>query len=146
RDPSASSRAHVDRNVSIDRTATDVGLLGRGDRGGGACSARSMEPFTSAKRTVTCFRSPSRVRIFSARCFGVEERGSSARSGLSPRCVLASEVPHFPRGLLKRRQVHWTAYVPAKCRTARVRLLLGLSSSRIVKWFVFTTGIKSPGR
>jgi hypothetical protein len=32
-------------------------------------------PFTSAKSTVTCFRSPSsalrEVRIFSARCFGV---------------------------------------------------------------------------
>ena len=40
-----------------------------------------------------------------------------------------------------------TAYVPARCRTARVRPLLGsLSSSRIVKWFVLTTGIKSPGR
>jgi hypothetical protein len=36
---------------------------------------RSIEPFTSAKRTVTCLRSPSRaeraVKIFSARCFGV---------------------------------------------------------------------------
>jgi hypothetical protein len=39
------------------------------------CSANSIEPFASANRTVTCFRSPSRalrdVRIFSARCFGV---------------------------------------------------------------------------
>src|SRR5262245_23549910 len=43
------------------------------------CSARSIEPFTSAKRTVTCFRSPSRalreVRIFSARWRGVYDRG-----------------------------------------------------------------------
>jgi hypothetical protein len=39
------------------------------------CSARSIDPFTSAKSTVTCFRSPSNalrdVRIFSTRCFGV---------------------------------------------------------------------------
>jgi len=38
-------------------------------------SARSIDPFTSAKRTVTCFRSPStadfEARIFSARCCGV---------------------------------------------------------------------------
>jgi hypothetical protein len=39
------------------------------------------------------------------------------------------------------------ALYSAICRTARVRLLLGsLSSSRIVKWFVLATGIKSPGR
>jgi hypothetical protein len=34
-----------------------------------------MEPLRSAKRTVTCLRSPSKallaVRIFSARCLGV---------------------------------------------------------------------------
>src|SRR6266481_541198 len=40
------------------------------------CSASSIEPFTSANSTVTCLRSPSRalreVRIFSARCLGVE--------------------------------------------------------------------------
>ena len=46
---------------------------------GSTCSASSIDPFTSAKRTVTCFRSPSSalrdVRIFSARCFGVYERG-----------------------------------------------------------------------
>src|SRR5262245_18076933 len=43
------------------------------------CSARSIDPFTSANRTVTCLRSPSRaerdVRIFSARCLRVYERG-----------------------------------------------------------------------
>jgi hypothetical protein len=42
-------------------------------------SERSIDPFTSAKSTVTCLRSPSRalrlLRIFSARCFGVYERG-----------------------------------------------------------------------
>src|SRR5262249_4365811 len=41
---------------------------------------RSIEPFTSANSTVTCLRSPSRalreIRIFSARCLGVYERGS----------------------------------------------------------------------
>ena len=40
-----------------------------------ACSASSIEPFTSAKSTVTCLRSPSSAdldcRILSARCFGV---------------------------------------------------------------------------
>src|SRR5262249_49316605 len=48
--------------------------------------ARSIEPFTSAKRTVTCFRSPSSaervVRIFSARWFGVYARTS--RTGAAP--------------------------------------------------------------
>jgi hypothetical protein len=38
-----------------------------------------VDPFTSAKSTVTCFRSPSsalrEVRIFSARCFGVLAAG-----------------------------------------------------------------------
>jgi hypothetical protein len=35
----------------------------------------------------------------------------------------------------------------AKSKTARVRAPLGrLSSSRIVKWFVLTTGISWPGR
>jgi hypothetical protein len=40
-----------------------------------AVGQQPIEPFRSAKRTVTCLRSPSRalfkVRIFSARCFGV---------------------------------------------------------------------------
>ncbi|HJQ90057.1 MAG TPA: hypothetical protein VJ820_21620, partial [Propionibacteriaceae bacterium] len=38
-------------------------------------ASSSMEPFRSAKRTVTCLRSPSKavleVRMRSARCFGV---------------------------------------------------------------------------
>jgi hypothetical protein len=41
----------------------------------GVAFGQKLEPLRSAKRTVTCFRSPSRaaleVRIFSARCFGV---------------------------------------------------------------------------
>src|SRR5262245_34333734 len=47
---------------------------------GSSCSASSIEPFTSAKRAVTCLRSPSSAdldcRILSARCLGVYERGS----------------------------------------------------------------------
>jgi len=42
---------------------------------GSTDSASSSELFTSAKRMVTCLRSPSRAlfdaRIFSTRCFGV---------------------------------------------------------------------------
>src|SRR5439155_9713543 len=45
---------------------------------GSSCSASSIEPFTSAKSTVTCLRSPSSAprarRIFSARCRGVYAR------------------------------------------------------------------------
>src|SRR5215470_14069671 len=66
---------------------------------GSTCSDRSIEPFTSAKRTVTCLRSPSRaervVRIFSARCFGVYERGSRS-------LVFATASP--PRGVRHLRQ------------------------------------------
>src|SRR5215467_14042923 len=64
---------------------------------GSTCSARSIEPFTSAKRTVTCLRSPSRalrdVRIFSARCFGVYEWG--ARSLVVATAPPPREVRHF---------------------------------------------------
>src|SRR5262245_25836012 len=64
---------------------------------GSNCSARSIEPFTSAKRTVTCLRSPSRalrdVRIFSARCLGVYERGS--RSLLLATASSLSGARHF---------------------------------------------------
>src|SRR5262245_45633966 len=42
---------------------------------GSSCSASSIDPFTSAKSTVTCLPSPSRAafewRIFAARCCGV---------------------------------------------------------------------------
>src|SRR5262245_50141326 len=62
---------------------------------GSICSASSIEPFTSVKSTVTCLRSPSRahreVRIFSARCLGVYERGSRS-------LVFATARP--PRGVL----------------------------------------------
>src|SRR5262245_45805887 len=46
---------------------------------GSTCSARSIDPFTSANRIVTCLRSPSsalrEVRIFSARWRGVYDSG-----------------------------------------------------------------------
>src|SRR4029077_4120437 len=69
---------------------------------GSTCSARSIEPFTSAKRTVTCLRSPSRalrdVRIFSARCFGVYERGTrSCDAGFE---ASASDFPHSAKNFL----------------------------------------------
>src|SRR5690349_7038908 len=48
---------------------------------GSSRSDSDVNPETSAKRTVTCFRSPSRalldVRIFSAKCFGVYESGAA---------------------------------------------------------------------
>ncbi len=47
---------------------------------GSRSASSSIEPFRSAKRTVTCLRSPSsaarEVRIFSARCFGVYDSGA----------------------------------------------------------------------
>src|SRR5262245_29006747 len=47
-----------------------------------------MEPFRSAKSTVTCLRSPSKaaldVRIFSARCFGVYVSGETCRLAGAP--------------------------------------------------------------
>src|SRR5207249_9686509 len=62
-----------------------------------------IPPFTSAKRTVTCLRSPSRaerdVRIFSARCFGVYERGSGGAPGFA---ASASGFPHSPQNLIPR--------------------------------------------
>src|SRR5215831_8779032 len=46
-----------------------------------------MEPLRSAKRTVTCLRSPSRadldVRIRSARCFGVYDYGDPNRAAVT---------------------------------------------------------------
>src|ERR1700730_16668171 len=59
-----------------------------------------MEPFRSAKRTVTCLRSPSRaafeVRIFSARCFGVYDSGA-ANLAVGP---VRSGVAQWPQNLL----------------------------------------------
>src|SRR3974377_98143 len=68
---------------------------------GSTCSARSIEPFTSAKSTVTCLRSPSSalrdVRIFSARCFGVYERGSGDGPDFE---ASESGLPHSPQNLI----------------------------------------------
>src|SRR5262245_20146129 len=77
----------------------------------GSRSARSsIEPLTSAKRTVTCLRSPSmalfEVRIFSARCLGMYESGEAKRDCVPPPAtgcaqagqnfaVADSEVRHF---------------------------------------------------
>src|SRR6059036_2413302 len=64
----------------------------------GSRSARSsIEPLRSAKSTVTCLRSPTRVtpvvRIFSARCWGVYACGEAAAAAPSSR---------FPHSLQKR--------------------------------------------
>src|SRR5262249_3794007 len=62
----------------------------RWNTSGSSCSASSIDPFTSAKSTVTCLRSPSRAafdwRILSARCLGVYARGwrAGARSVVEP--------------------------------------------------------------
>ena len=91
------------------------------------------------------------------RGFGVAPR---VRASLHAGEVVAGDVGATKREIVCRRQQHpvcrhpqeddrcnWTAYVSASCRTARVKSLLGsLSRSRIVKWFVFTTGIKLPER
>src|SRR5262245_11866985 len=51
---------------------------------GSRSASSSMDPLRSAKRTVTCLRSPSRaaleVRIFSARCLGVYASGAGKRA------------------------------------------------------------------
>src|SRR5262249_54082850 len=64
---------------------------------GSSCSSSSIEPFTSAKRTVTCFRSPSSAhfdcRILSARCLGVYERRLAVR-GLGVRVSLFPLTPN----------------------------------------------------
>src|SRR6266567_5185296 len=56
-----------------------------------------MEPLRSAKRTVTCLRSPSRaaleVRIFSAKCLGVWESSEAKRGRLGD--SEATGVPHL---------------------------------------------------
>src|SRR6185295_1202544 len=50
---------------------------------GSRSASSSMEPFRSAKSTVTCLRSPSRaareVRIFSARCLGMYDSALAKR-------------------------------------------------------------------
>src|SRR5262245_20552894 len=65
---------------------------------GSRSASSSIEPLRSAKRTVTCLRSPSRatleVRIFSARCFGVYASGGRDVIGEIP---WVSEAPHSPQ-------------------------------------------------
>src|SRR5262245_35399216 len=74
---------------------------------GSTFSPRSIEPLRSAKSTVTCFRSPSRaereVRIFSARCFGVYERGS--RSLAFDKTSLPRGARHFRQNLARGEQL-----------------------------------------
>src|SRR5438094_404538 len=73
---------------------------------GSTCSASSIEPFTSAKRTVTCFRSPSRAAseggvsplaggTRAATCAGASD---GARVTLTVRSsdLLADYLPLFP--------------------------------------------------
>src|SRR5262249_32762443 len=73
---------------------------------GSTCSARSIEPFTSANRMVTCLRPPSRalrdVRILSTRCFGVYERasGSPLFATASPSRGVRHFRQNFARGEL----------------------------------------------
>src|SRR5215475_9800704 len=65
---------------------------------GSRSASSSIEPLTSAKRTVTCLRSPCRapreVRIFSARCLGVYASGGR---GVTAETPWASDAPHSPQ-------------------------------------------------
>jgi hypothetical protein len=62
---------------------------------GSRCSASSIEPFTSTKRTLTCLRSPSTVafarRIFSARS------GTWAADGVVARPSIVNATPQPPQ-------------------------------------------------
>src|SRR3989441_9770176 len=64
------------------------------------CSASEVEFAMSQKRTVTCFRSPSRalreVRIFSARCLGVYVCGELNR-GSTGLAVAVTDLPQPPQ-------------------------------------------------
>jgi hypothetical protein len=64
---------------------------------GSRSASSSMEPLRSAKRTVTCLRSPSRaaldVRIFSARCFGVYASGDVNRGSAVACDATGSHTP-----------------------------------------------------
>ncbi len=71
---------------------------------GSSCSASSMEPFTSAKSTVTCLRSPSRAdfdwRILSARCRDVGARGACRVGATAARSDAAmTAAPHSRQNL-----------------------------------------------
>ena len=66
----------------------------RENASGSSASASSIEPFTSAKSTVTCLRSPSTAafdwRILSARCLGVSR-------GVGVGAVALTLAPHSPQ-------------------------------------------------
>ena len=102
---------------------------------GSSCSASSIEPLTSAKRTVTCLRSPSsadfEARILSARCFGVPaKRCSGSDHG---ECPLPWPRERPPDGRIAGRSGHSSAARPrtprsraaavrrSACRSARLR-------------------------
>ena len=71
-----------------------------------SCSASSIEPLTSANKTVTCLRSPSSAdfdcRILSARFFGVEERGSVREEGRAGSAAGAAPATAAPQPSQKR--------------------------------------------
>jgi hypothetical protein len=88
--------ASVGWTASIMRSSTGSRSLRASS--GSRSASNSIESLRSAKRTVTCLRSPSRaaldVRIFSARCFGVYASGDVNR-GSTVACD-ATGVPHLP--------------------------------------------------
>jgi putative ABC transport system substrate-binding protein len=61
--------------ASLRKPGRNITGLSASASSGSRSASSSMDPFRSAKSTVTCLRSPSRalfeVRIFSARCLGV---------------------------------------------------------------------------
>src|SRR5215471_204135 len=67
---------------------------------GSRSASNSIDPFRSAKSTVTCLRSPSRalleVRIFSARCLGVYASGDVNFGSVLAAAEL-SDLPHPPQ-------------------------------------------------
>jgi hypothetical protein len=65
---------------------------------GSSCSARSMEPITSAKMTVTCLRSPSVMwlsRILFARCSGMPDGDSEGATSSRPHALQYRCPPGF---------------------------------------------------
>src|SRR5713101_3478101 len=85
--------------ASIIRSSTGSRSL-RASSGSRSASS-SIEPFRSAKSTVTCLRSPSRaaleVRIASARCLGVYVSGEPKRAACS--CGLPTGWAHAKQNL-----------------------------------------------
>src|SRR5712692_9163403 len=101
--------------ASIIRSRTGSRIL-RASSGSRSASS-SIEPLRSAKRTVTCLRSPSsaalEVRIFSARCLGVYDRGEAKAAEPWRGCAWTpvTRAPHFPQnanpsGLAKPHEGH----------------------------------------